>query len=163
MADVPRQHRQAALLRRCRNDDIDEPGRLTLAARVVRQGTGNSCGGRIEGKDAVTIEMQHGFQPSRQIIAFPCRTFAPQLGDTVLDFRDRHLPVCQAGSAPGGHRAPTSVPPRHLRVCCQYWDIDRPARSVPEPYAQKTHPHAVTQNTPAHQGPLQVVRFITGT
>ena len=46
------------MLRGGRDNDIGEAWRLALCAGAVRQTTGKPCNRRIEGKNAVTIEME---------------------------------------------------------------------------------------------------------
>jgi len=76
------------LLRSCGDDDVGKSRSVTLAARPIRHRSGDPRSCRIEGKNAITVEMQDRIEPRRQISALARGTIAPQLSDSILDFRN---------------------------------------------------------------------------
>ena len=76
---------------RCRgDDDVSESRRQAFATRPIRHRPGDPRSCRIEGENAITVQMQDRIEPSRQISALARGTLAPQLGDSIHDFRYRY-------------------------------------------------------------------------
>ena len=72
------------------NHDVGKSRRMSEAARPIRQRAGDPRGCRIEGENAIAVEMQDCIKPGCQISALARGTLAPQLGDSILDlgYRD---------------------------------------------------------------------------
>lgn len=70
--------------------DVGETRCQALPPRPIGHRAGNPRCRRIENKDAVTVKVQYGFQPGGQIRALARRSFTPQFGNPVLDFRHRN-------------------------------------------------------------------------
>ena len=78
------------MLRSGSDHDVSETRCVALPPRPIGYGAGDPRCQRIENKDAVTVKVQYGFQPRGQIRTLPRRSFAPQFGNSVLDFRHRN-------------------------------------------------------------------------
>jgi len=74
------------------------PGARPLHAPIRhRAGDPRRC--RIEGENAITVQMQDRIEPSRQISALAPGTLAPRLGNSIHDFRDRSADTNKAADA----------------------------------------------------------------
>ena len=78
------------MLRSGSDHDVGETRCVALPPRPIGYGAGNPGCRRIENEDAVAVEVQYGFQPRGQIRAFARRSFTPQFGNSVFDFRHRN-------------------------------------------------------------------------
>ena len=72
------------------NNEVSKTRCMALTSRSVRDGTGDPRGRRVESKNAVTIKMQYGFQPRRQVRTLAYRSLTPRFGDSIFDFRYRY-------------------------------------------------------------------------
>ncbi len=85
---IPRQNRETGIAGGCRDQNIGETGGSACPAGLVRQPAREARRIGCHRQDAVSIKMQHAFEPCRQQSGFPRGALPPGFRDAAFDLRD---------------------------------------------------------------------------
>ena len=107
---IPRQDREAGIAGGCRDQNIGEPGGGACPARLVREPAREARRIGCQRQNAVSIKMQHTFEPCRQPFGLPRGALPAGLRDAAFDLGDGSTDRYKLADCASSHARTLSFP-----------------------------------------------------